>query len=499
MDNKKIIEVINDIEQKFNVNEVQYKSIKVWPLLRLLIVQELSGNNNQKVENKNSFSDHIRSTALAIKTIFFYLIKIIRSSSICEIHDCVDIYLISRSSDRTECINGKFFNRITDSLFFYIKDTFTVRIIEYTNIGKRQKPTFYENCNIDDMITIAYNKIMLFNQLPLCIKFSKNDKNILELISDYLERKYGLYVNWSDRLSRYVRTLLVYKKVFKKFFNKNKPKCIITVCFYDLVSMAMILACNELNIKTAEFQHGQQGDYHIMYSHWNNFPMEGYEILPEIFFVWGNKSFNRINSWCEKSIRHKVIIGGNPWVSMWKNETLFMDVYKSYDLSIFNNKYKKILLSLQPLNDPIPNNIISVIRATSGKVKWYIRLHPRMSNLHSNVCKFLSDNGCDNYELDYSTQLPLYLILKFVDLHITLWSSVAYEALAFGVHSLIVHVNGYNQMKEYCDKKIFYYSEDSTEITNVINTDFEFKPEVDEYINSDSSIIIQSLNKILTY
>lgn len=498
MDSNRIIEIINDVERNFNVSEIKYKSIKVWPILRLLIGQVLFSNITRNREYENiTFSDYIYSALFSFKHRCIYIIKAVKNIGKYTIKNCGDILLISRSSDRTEYINQKYFNRITDSIFYYLKEKFQVGIIDYTNLGNIKEPPFFQSTNVDILLQNALNEIIVIRECANIKRlFSKKDK-VLKDITDHLENTYKVYYNWEINLYEMVHVLLAYRKVFLKILRKSKPKCVINVCFYDLVSMATVLACNELKIKSFEIQHGQQGDYHIMYSNWINYPPQGYELIPEIISVWGEKSFLRLHSSFGQSSRHKIIIGGNLWISLWKSGYLLAEENRFSDISIFNNDSKKILFSLQPLTNPIPDYMIDIIRQTQKKIKWYIRLHPRMKERRDEIFQFLLKSGCLNIEIDKSSDLPLYLIFKYIDLHITLWSSIAYEALSFGIHSIIAHKNGYVQMSKYCDDNVFYYSENKNDIINAIVNGRNFSNEANKYIISEPSIFIELINNEL--
>ena len=77
----------------------------------------------------------------------------------------------------------------------------------------------------------------------------------------------------------------------------------------------MSLACHKLKIKVIEYQHGFINDYYNMYTNWKNLPNNGFELLPDIFWVWAEDNAIKINEWSSKTNKHKAIVGGNMYLS----------------------------------------------------------------------------------------------------------------------------------------------------------------------------------------
>ena len=55
--------------------------------------------------------------------------------------------------------------------------------------------------------------------------------------------------------------------------------------------------------------------------------------------------------------------------------------------------------------------------------------------------------------------MPLYLLLKHVDLHLTGYSTVAFEAALFQVPTIFFHKNAKDGFQGLFDKKLFFYAE----------------------------------------
>ena len=88
-----------------------------------------------------------------------------------------------------------------------------------------------------------------------------------------------------------------------------------------------------------------------------------------------------------------------------------------------------------------------------------------------------------------------------VDFIVTAWSSMAYEALLFKVHPIIIRQNGADLFKEYIDTKLFTHAPSSQNIIDTIGLDkssFNFK-EKTPYMETDKAkmkkIILDLLGK----
>jgi hypothetical protein len=56
-----------------------------------------------------------------------------------------------------------------------------------------------------------------------------------------------------------------------------------------------------------------------MYANWSKLPSEGYELMPDYFWVWDeNNKVNIVETMPDTSPYPKPIVGGNLWGSYWK-------------------------------------------------------------------------------------------------------------------------------------------------------------------------------------
>src|SRR5690606_17307926 len=144
-----------------------------------------------------------------------------------------------------------------------------------------------------------------------------------------------------------------------------------------------ILAARRVGIPSVDIQHGNQRD--IFYHKWMNVPTKGYNIVPNYFWCWEKEDAEAINRWANLTSIHEAIIGGNPWIELWKNDNHpSIKKYNKLIKEFIDRDAVNILVTLQPLyglpnwNENIPYWVIRAIKKSPDNWKWYIRYHHAM-------------------------------------------------------------------------------------------------------------------------
>ena len=196
-------------------------------------------------------------------------------------------------------------------------------------------------------------------------------------LTEYLRRVHPVLTLREDAVVDEAGYILDLKVLFGRILERVKPKAVFFPCYYQANSMACILAARGRGIRTVDIQHGQQGDYHGMYANWNKPPSGGYQLLPDIFWCWGEQSAERINRWSRPVWpTHKGIVGGNPWMVRQIAMPGPADQEAALD-AVLKPGLAKVLLALQPVEDALPPTVVDAI-AASPNVQWLVRLHPMM-------------------------------------------------------------------------------------------------------------------------
>lgn len=509
MDYKRAINIITQVETEFDVNSVTYKDIKVWPLIRQAIWQQICHPNSRFMEDKlisnqkqfkqvnsgliklKKYLRPLKQTALDFKEYFKKIYANAYQNFRLHQLSPVDIVFFSRIDDYADFINEQYINRHIDPLIQLTEKQSNLNYLKLELITNR----FYQT------LPRFRNTVTLKPYLDKSKNLEKNNS-----ITNFQELKqFILKISSIDIQENYFIRQAEVIENFEKFFLKKlpfiKPNQIFLVCYYYPQAMGLISACKKLNIITIDIQHGKQGKYHAMYSHWTKIPEEGYQLLPDYFWSWGQESRENIRRWHPKNCQHhQPIVGGNCWLGHWINGKgyplgseidNFLSKLKEYD--------KVILITLQPfkkISDIIPDCLLQATLRSPSKWIWLIRLHPHQKSRIEEIQDYLKQYKIKNFELEQSTYLPLYALLNYANKHITCWSSVCYEALLFGVPTVIIHPTGLELYKQYIDEGKFSYAETSSELLNKLNNyiNKENLKEEKPYIETDLNIAEETLN-----
>lgn len=316
---------------------------------------------------------------------------------------------------------------------------------------------------------------------------SQNEAKIFNEIEDYL----GLTHADLTEIKKEAGLVLALSHIFETALRGSRVAALYLTCFYQPVCFALALACRRAGIPCVEFQHGQQGDAHFMYTDWHNIPAGGYAVVPSDFWCWGKSSALRIRSWACPTAGCRVWEGGNPWLSLRSRSAQV-----SFSSRPWNRPIQRVLISLQFTE--LPSFIWDTINQ-APEIEWYIRLHPRFGKETESFAAVCQRNILPGirWDLHGPSRRDFYELLAEVDAQLTGWSTTAYEALHFGVPTILIHPHGLQAMQEYVKKGIFRYVENSIDLMEILKKpSFQEPPEV-PYIEIEPDKIRRTFEAIL--
>ncbi len=214
-----------------------------------------------------------------------------------------------------------------------------------------------------------------------------------------------------------------------RMMDRIRPSIVFYSCWYNSDHMAIAHVSQNLGIPSVDIQHGVQGPLHLAYGAWRGMPKEGCSSIPSFFWCWDQASADNIRSWAPPG-HHQPFVGGSPWLEGYPSRSPF-------DRAVVRDR---ILISLQPLNGKLPNELVKAIKRSPSTIKWVFRLHPSDRNYRSELDLWsLDQNIGDRIEVEDPTVVPIGLSLMRTLLHVTSYSSVIREAAMVGVRSIAWH------------------------------------------------------------
>lgn len=499
MDYQRAIEIITTLEKEFEVNSVKYEGIKVWPLIRAAIGKQINQPHNnfmsrdQRLAKSKNYLSPLKQRVLTFSSPFSESQQNAQLSQASP----VDIVFFSRACDHSDLINGNLINRHIDTI---------IQLMETIPNVNHLKLELLTNKVISEKYPRFCKTEILRPFLPSINPFRPNYIQYFKTLRQKVFKISGIDLK-EDYFLNQIKVLKQYELFFLNILSILKPRQVFLVCYYYLQAMALISACKKLNIKTIDIQHGKQGKKHVMYTHWTKIPEDGYEVLPDYFWSWGKESKENIEKWQPKMCNHhKPIVGGNCWLANWINgEEYKLDLEVNNFLSSLTNEYSKVILvTLQPFNDLkeiIPEILVQAMLNSPKNWIWLVRLHPRQRHPLEKIKGYLKQFSINNFEIEQSSNIPLYALLKHSHKHITCWSSVCYEALLFKVPTIIIHSNGLQLYERYINEGKFSYAKTTSQLLKQLNrkVDPNCLQEEKPYIETDLELAKQTLEQIITF
>ncbi|WP_143154491.1 hypothetical protein [Devosia limi] len=208
-------------------------------------------------------------------------------------------------------------------------------------------------------------------------------------------------------------------------------------------SRELCKVCRERGIWVADMQHGVIAERHPWYGAQFR-AKDPVEQLPNAILCWDQGSAEVIRQWAGPQIETPVI--GNPWLSRFMRQrpgdALVGDAQANAPLERADDR-KSVLVSLSWGERDIANGFIheeleAAIIATSGRLRWLVRLHPNQQIGFATpegpkFVRYFNERLKGNVEWEWPTKVPLPYLLSRVDAHVSWNSSVSIEAALCGL------------------------------------------------------------------
>ena len=473
---KETIALINKIENLVDVKNWVVQDIHVWPIIRIHLAHQLNSVITHK--SKNDFQALYPFLKKILRLIFNSIKNALKSSN-----NNADVLFLTYTVSKQIKQNGKWVDVYVEPIV-NVLETIGLKYIILEYVGKRiyEYPVKRKSDIIDYKIFLNLIRARIYEHTIN----SNNTSDYLNQI-DTILRQHNLMCTFSEKfIKRKISQLVFNYKYFHAVLKKYNPKIVFTTSYFSW-GIALNLACNSLNIPSVDIQHGIQGEYHPAYGRWYNIPGEGYPGLPSVFAVWSSKEKSAIESWCNGTMHQAVVFGNNFSRYIPESTVVFSHLFDSNKIHV--------LVSLQKGRGlpALYQDLISLKK----NIFWWIRKHPRMTTEEiKDINKILSDLKTSNYNFADASSLDLYILLRHMHFHITEFSTVALQASAFNIPTILVDESG----KDYFESEILegntFYINNAQEIIDKIDTNADISKSTYSQTNSESDTNIKSfLNK----
>lgn len=483
------IESVNRIENEFDVSQLKYQGIRIWPVIRAFLQLEklIKSVKSRKAGPVKGFQSAVQTFRRVLQSGINYYWKD-RQNSQFSLEKADLLFVFDMLPKVKNAFDGSWMNKFTCGIFPHVDPSKSSFYIEYSLINQFKTPRDRRSYYLNP----SYFRFLLKSKLA-----SSNLPNEIEgfqALQAFITEK-GIPIRLEENVILLrLKKIWAFKQYFAQILEQVQPKVAIYPVYFSNLNFGLTLACKEAGIKTVELQHGQQGFYNITYSHWANYPSKPYLLHPDAFWMWSEENCKRINNWAANS-SIEVFNGGNPWINFYKTKVFKQQKHLGPLESLKSDSRTKILVATQLPDDFLNGFLPGLMKENHPNLLWLIRLHPDQRGHEGLIHSTLSNLGCSNFEMQLASDAPLYNLFEVVDFNVTFWSTVAYEAELFGVNNIIAHEHGHLSMRKFIDDGVFAAASNGEEFMHAIEH-FKFQKPKSNYIDSDDRIILKGLSEV---
>lgn len=445
-----VIKVITDIEQAFDTSRLLYRGVSYWPICR----QRLWGGLMRKVIAAREGADPtpVANTGpqwadvaqVNVATVGPQELGLLTATPARPAQLAPQVLFFARPEEYSDKVAGKAYARFIDSVFAQAAAAGPVTKIELADARvmgfTRRHPSLFL-----DLARAAQD--VAFDPPGQLEGFA-------DLAAAAAPHAEGL-LNEGSILTD-MGKIFYFARIFEKILRALKPRLFVLSVSYHPVGNAWMLACRRAGVRSVDLQHGRLGPIHGNYTHLTAAPPDGYDLLPDHVWCWGEPTKRDIAAHNNpRCARHTGIVGGNAWLARWRHGDL--KELEPPEAAAFVNATqgkRKILVSLQPLDTPLTATMIGAMKASPPDWLWLLRLHPLRRHTAPDIKARLEAAGVMNFEIENATTLPLYLLLRLCAHHVTVFSSVVTEAASFDVRTSLLDDIGASTFASYVARGI---------------------------------------------
>ncbi|MBS3918870.1 MAG: hypothetical protein KG012_08285 [Deltaproteobacteria bacterium] len=437
-----IMDLLNEVEGRFPVDQWMIDGIHIWPLVRLELATNLT-NYSMYPALYHSVRSASKGWRLA-RLLSQEMRGLLKFG-----HGYLKDYLKNAKPRRAEVIflsDGVSFSYLIDSWYEKYCDPLVSELEEHCIPFILMTPShkYFTPRRTSSMFIQPSLDWVRVKSLFSSSKDSGEERlDRFQEFIDFIESKeLRIFLPTLRRIKDEVILTVNYAGFFERVLKEIRPQLAFVVSYYNIGGMAFNLACRKAGVISADIQHGLQGNLHWAYGRWNNMPETGYELLPKFFWVWSDFEAEAIREWSSRvSEWHRPNVSGNLFLDLWRSSE--SEMVKYYDNKIGNFKRNKrhlihVLYTVGYEENEKLATIFDTMRQTESSCFWWLRVHPGKLRERDVFKKLVRENGISNGEVDLATNLPLYALLRQLDLHLTFYSSSVLEAKDLGVPSIVV-------------------------------------------------------------
>jgi|GEM_PF-4784922 len=261
--------------------------------------------------------------------------------------------------------------------------------------------------------------------------------------------------------------------LFSILLKRIRPKKCYIVCYYSSLGMALCVACKKLGIESVDIQHGVSGSNMRAYGQWYGLPSEGVNTLPNRFYCWTHMDAMAINKWSNKTPNHHAVLMGNIWRQYLVEQGQQFSLDELKILQEVKGYQKVVLYTAR--SKSLPDLVLDLLTCSPSHCLYVIRMHPDAVESDIEDLKRQLKVTEASYFVINGHDTRIQSVLKLVDIHITEWSAVVYDAFFEGVPSIIISKVGCDYFCDFIQQGYACYHHHGKEILSEIFSSSKLK------------------------
>lgn len=403
------VDFIKNIETGYDVETITVSGIQVWPFLRN---EYFSSYNNKYVIKEAKKRIAVHELAKRFGKVFHGFWNLVNRYDYIVLSEVLDLRMMG----------GKLTNRVVGGLVSVVGKG-NILLLENPISDYHHGRGFRES---KDVLSSGY--LFLIAQV---FGFTRNSRIQGEDILERINSEFKLGVDYRKIIGQF----LCYRRLFNILFKLKKPKALFLTNYYNVYNQAAIFSAKQLGIPILEFQHGlinkADSNYYVFTELDSSF-------FPDYLLSFGGAVkgvFNGPNHLMDAN--HVIPVGSFYIEHMLKNDGL--DDSQIDRLKDFNENYSKVVVVSSQWT--IEEKLIDFVNRTAAMDPSILYIFmPRNINTESYGAVEFENNIIMIDDMD------IYQISKYVDFHLTVYSSFALEAPALGTRNILIDLEGMAQM-----------------------------------------------------
>jgi UDP-N-acetylglucosamine:LPS N-acetylglucosamine transferase len=436
---KSVCELIWQLENDYNLIQLEVQGVKVWELLRYKISNYILQKKQiygQAHTERTSFFDKLRAVPM-------YVINTLTKNPIWGPKKSILVF----DHPRKIYIENKYIDIYTNHLIKNFNQK------EYEVIESEYLKKHFSNRKETNR---KYLDSYFFYSLPYRVfyknRFKSKEEKIFKLIEAKIYKTFNVKIDLSLMVIKEIKNFQLKYCYYKKILKNKKPNVIYLVVSY--AEMPLIAAAKYYGIKVIELQHGIISPYHLGY----NFPHGNKEVkyFPDEIYLFGSYWSKSINFPLDKS---QLKIYGFPFMT---------EKMKQYD-NVQKKKKQIIILSQGSIGRHLSSFSYELAKLLPD-YHFVYKLHPgEFDRWEEEYPDLLEASTLSNFLVVNNNEKHLYKFLAESEYQLGVYSTALFEGLAFGCKTILYNTHGIEYMEELINKGYVYLAENSYDAYKLIN------------------------------